>query len=105
MAGRSDNSESLKHDFRRGEIIWVLKQDYPQSVTARHLQLALRDRNIPLSERDLAIHLSYLEEAGFIRCLHRFDEEHARDSILSAALTAKGLLLFDQKITDQGVRF
>lgn len=105
MAVRSDNSDSLKHDYRRGEIIWVLKQDYPHAVTARHLQLALRDRNIPLSERDLAIYLSYLEEAGFIRCARQFEEERSRDRIMTASLSAKGMLLFDQKIADAGVRF
>lgn len=105
MAVRTDNSDSLKHDYRRGEIIWVLKQDYPHAVSSRHLQLALRDRNIPLSERDLGIYLSYLEEAGFVRCARRFEEEHARDKIVTASLTAKGMLLFDQKVTDAGVRF
>jgi hypothetical protein len=105
MPVRSENSDSLKHDYRRGEIIWVLKQDYPHAVTARHLQLALRDRNIPLASRDLAIYLSYLEEAGFIRCKRHFDEELAREEILTATLTAKGMLLFDRKIHDAGVRF
>jgi hypothetical protein len=105
MPVRSDNTDSLKHDYRRGEIIWVLKQDYPHAVTCRHLQLALRDRNIPLASRDLSMYLSYLEEAGFIRCARKFDEEQARDTILTAALTAKGMLLFDHKIADAGVRF
>ena len=105
MAGHSEAGASLKHDLRRGEIIWVLKQDYPHLVTLRHLQLALRDRNIPLSSRDLAAYLSYLEEGGFVRCEHRYDEETAHDRILAAALTAKGLLLLDKKISDPGVRF
>ena len=105
MAGHSEAGASLKHDLRRGEIIWVLKQDYPHLVTLRHLQLALRDRNIPLSEKDLASYLSYLEEGGYIRCEHRYDEGEAQDRILAAALTAKGLLLLDKKIADAGVRF
>jgi len=105
MAGRTDADHSLKHDLRRGEIIWVLKQDYPHLVTFRHLQLALRDRNIPLTERDLVSYLSYLEEGGFVRCQRRDDEEKAQDHILAAALTAKGLLLLDKKIADPGVRF
>ncbi len=67
MASRGEPGASLKHDFRRGEIIWVLKQDYPHLVTFRHLQLALRDRNIPLSQKDLEGYLSYLEEGGFAR--------------------------------------
>ena len=33
------------------------------------------------------------------------DESIARDQILTAALSAKGMLLFDQKINDAGVRF
>src|SRR3990172_6041949 len=105
MAGRNESPQALKHDLRRGEIIWVLKQDYPHLVTVRHLQLALRDRNIPLSARDLASYLSYLEEGGFVRCERHFDEESAQDRILAAALTAKGLLLLDKKIADPGVRF
>ena len=105
MAGHADPAASLKHDIRRGEIIWVLKQDYPHLVTFRHLQLALRDRNIPLSERDLESYLSYLEEGCYVRCERRYDEQAARERILAAALTARGLLLLDKKITDAGVRF
>ena len=105
MAGRNETAAALKHDLRRGEIIWVLKQDYPHLVTLRHLQLALRDRNIPLAARDLVGYLSYLEEEGFIRCERCWDEESAQDRILASALTAKGLLLLDMKITDPGVRF
>ncbi len=100
-----DNDVPLKHDYRRGEIIWVLKQDYPHLVTFRHLQLALRDRNIPLSQHDLNEYLSYLEESNYIRCEHYFDEKESRDRIIAACLTARGILLFDKKITDAGVRF
>jgi hypothetical protein len=99
------NDQALKHDLRRGEIIWVLKQDYPHLVTFRHLQLALRDRNIPLGKRDLESYLSYLEERGFVRCERHFDEHEAQSRILAAALTAPGLLLLDCKIADPGVRF
>ena len=113
MAGHADPSTplgaspgaALKHDIRRGEIIWVLKQDYPHLVTFRHLQLALRDRNIPLSQRDLESYLSYLEEGGYVRCERRYDEKESETRILAAALTAKGILLLDKKITDAGVRF
>ena len=103
MAGR--NEAALKHDLRRGEIIWVLKQDYPHLVTFRHLQLALRDRNIPLSEKDLESYLHYLEEGGYVRCVRRYDEAESQERILAAALTAKGILLLDKKLTDAGVRF
>ena len=105
MAGRTDAENPLKHDFRRGEIIWVLKQDYPHLVTFRHLQLALRDRNIPLSQKDLESYLSYLEEGGYVRCTRRYDERDSCDRILAAVLTARGILLLDKKITDAGVRF
>ncbi len=105
MAERSEPRPSLKHDFRRGEIVWVLKQDYPHMVTFRHLQLALRDRNIPLSQRDMEGYLSYLEEGGFVRCKRRYDEKESRDRILAASLTGRGILLLDKKITDAGVRF
>ena len=105
MAGRGELGASLKHDFRRGEIIWVLKQDYPHLVTFRHLQLALRDRNIPLSQKDLESYLSYLEEGGFVRCKRRYDEKESRDRILAASLTARGILLLDHKIADAGVCF
>ena len=105
MAGRTEADASLKHDLRRGEIIWVLKQDYPHLVTFRQLQLALRARNIPLGKRDLEMYLSYLEEGGFVRCERRWDEDSAQDRILAAALTARGLLLLDKKIQDPGVRF
>ena len=105
MAGHADPAASLKHDIRRGEIIWVLKQDYPHLVTFRHLQLALRDRNIPLSRRDLESYLSYLEEGCYVRCERRYDDSESQTDILAAALLAKGILLLDKKITDPGVRF
>jgi hypothetical protein len=105
MAGPSEGLASLQHDLRRGEIIWVLKQDYPHLVTFRHLQLALRDRNIPVARRDLESYLSYLEEGGFVRCERRYDEQDSQYQILAASLTAKGLLLLDRKFTDPGVRF
>ena len=105
MAGRTEADASLKHDLRRGEIIWVLKQDYPHLVTFRHLQLALRDRNIPIGKRDLESYLSYLEEGGYVRCECCYDDQEAESRILAAALTAKGLLLLDKKLTDPGVRF
>ena len=72
MAGSREGT-SLKHDVRRGEIIWVLKQDYPHLVTFRHLQLALRDRNIPIAKRDLESYLSYLDEGGYVRCERTFN--------------------------------
>ena len=105
MSGRTEEGAALKHDLRRGEIIWVLKQDYPHLIPFRHLQLALRDRNIPLAKRDLEMYLSYLAEGGYIRCERTFDEHESEELILAAALTAKGLLLLDKKITDAGVRF
>jgi len=105
MAGRNESPQALKHDLRRGEIIWVLKQDYPRLVTFRLLQLALRDRNIPLSERDLVSYLSYLEEGGYVRSVRRYDEGESQERILAAALTARGILLLDKKLTDAGVRF
>ena len=102
---RNESPQALKHDLRRGEIIWVLKQDYPHLVSFRHLQLALRDRNIPLSERDLVSYLSYLEEGGYVRCVRRYDEAESEQRMLAAALTARGILLLDKKISDAGVRF
>ena len=105
MAGSNEAGPTLKHDLRRGEVVWVLKQDYPHLVAFRHLQLALRDRNIPLGKRDLESYLSYLEEGGYARCERHYDDQEAQDCILAASLTAKGLLLLDRKFTDPGVRF
>ena len=104
MAGRNEGA-ALKHDVRRGEIIWVLKQDYPHLITFRHLQLALRDRNIPVAKRDLESYLSYLVEGGYVRCERYHDDDTGQQRILAAALTAKGLLLLDRKLADPGVRF
>ena len=105
MPANNETREALLHDIRRGEIIWLLRQDYPHLVTFRHIQLALRDRNIPLSEHDLQEYLSYLEESSFIRCERFFDEARSVDRVVAASLTARGILLFDKKITDPGVRF
>jgi hypothetical protein len=105
MATNNQTGEALIHDIRRGEIIWLLKQDYPHLVTFRHLQLALRDRNIPLSEHDLQVYLSYLEESNFVRCEHFFDESSSVSRIVAASLTARGILLFDKKLSDPGIRF
>jgi hypothetical protein len=105
MPGNNQTRETLLHDIRRGEIVWLLKQDYPHLVTFRHIQLALRDRNIPLSESDLHMYLSYLEESTFVRCEHFFDETRSLDRIVAASLTVRGILLFDKKLSDPGVRF
>lgn len=100
----SQISDALKDDFRRGEIIWMLKQDYPHAVTFRMLQLALRDRNVPISQRDLFSYLSFLEEREYVRCLRVYDEKESEEQISGAALTARGMMLFDRKISDPGVR-
>lgn len=105
MATNNPTRETLLHDIRRGEVIWILRQDYPHLVTFRHIQLALRDRNIPLSQNDLQEYLSYLEESAFIRCEHFFDETRSADRIVAASLTARGILLFDKKLSDPGIRF
>ncbi len=105
MPANNEARDALKHDIRRGEIVWVLKQDYPHLVTFRHLQLALRDRNIPLSQRDLESYLSYLEEAGFVRCERTYDDKDSKSRIIATALTGRGVLLFDKKVSDPGIRF
>ena len=105
MSANNVHSDSLIHDIRRGEIVWVLKQDYPHLVTFRHLQLALRDRNVPLSQKDLEGYLSYLEENGYVRCERRFCEKELENWILAVALTARGILMFDKKTSDPGVLF
>ena len=105
MAENNRTKEALINDIRRGEVIWILRQDYPHLVTFRHIQLALRDRNIPLSQNDLQEYLSYLEEGTFIRCEHFYDETRSADRIVAASLTARGMLLFDKKLSDPGVRF
>lgn len=98
------DNETLKHDVRRGEIIWLLKADYPHLVTFRMIKLALRDRNVPLSDADLFSYLSYLEEAGFIRCKREYNEGESQEFIAAAALSVRGMLLYDRKISDPGVR-
>src|SRR5207237_9328282 len=92
------HQDSLKHDLRRGEIIWVLKQDYPHLVTFRHLQLSLRDRNIPVSEKDLEAYLSYLEESQYVRCERYYDEKRSANRIVAAAPIARGLLPCHRKV-------
>ena len=105
MPANRNPKTSLKHDLRRAEVVWVLKQEYPHLVTFRLLQLTLRDRNIPLSQNDLEGYLSYLEENRYIRVERRFDERESKNHILAAALIGRGILLFDKTITDPGVRF
>ncbi len=97
--------ELLRHDTRRGEIIRILKQDYPHPIPFRVIQLALRDGNYPIGQRDLFTYLTYLEEGGYIRCVHGYDENESQDLIIAAALTNKGLQLHDRRISDPGVRF
>ena len=105
MHGNNESTSFLLDDIRRGEIVWVLRQDYPHLVTFRHLQLALRDRNIPLSHHDLQEYLSYLEENCFVRCERSFDDAAGEDKIIASALTARGILLFEKRVTDPGVKF
>ena len=107
-----------RHDRERGDVLRVLKEDYQRELTsARNLVGTLDALGLPLSEEDLAFHLIYLSDQGYVRVLrvkdmpsYRTDRRLAGwenpETIKFVKLLPKGLQLIDGLIAeDPSVKF
>ncbi len=106
-----------QHDVERGEILRMLVSFKGLWMKARTLLHALDDIGVSFSPEDLAFHLNYLAEGGYLDVRRRRDEPgwrgdrprpqgEAPDDIVLVRLTNRGLWLYDGKIdADPGVRF
>ena len=110
--------ERVAKAVQRGEILRVLKEDYNREMTSvRSLRGALDALGISLSENDLAFHLMYLADQGYLRFLrvkdlpgYRRDRspwgEDKPDTIKFAKMLPRGLQLLDGCIAeDPSVKF
>lgn len=108
--------EKQRHALERGDILRTLKEDYQSSMTpVRTLRGALDAQGVSLSHDDLAFHLSYLSDGGYVRLwrardLPGFRSDRERflkpDAVMFAKLLPKGLQLLDGLIAeDPSVKF
>jgi hypothetical protein len=59
--------KNLREEVARGEILLYLRKVYPESVTFLTLQHYLDgERAISIDEENLAFHIHYLAETGFL---------------------------------------
>lgn len=106
-----------QHDVARGEILRMLVSFKGLWMKARTLLHALDDIGVSFSPDDLAFHLDYLAEGGYLEVQRRRDEPGWRtdrprprgespEDIVLVRLTNRGLWLYDGKVDpDPGVRF
>jgi hypothetical protein len=105
-------TEQARHAAERGDLLRVLKEDYQQGMTsARNLLGTLDALGIPLSEQDLAFHLMYLADQGYLRIVRVKDTPAYRndrrmlgwekpETIKFLTLQPKGLQLLDGMIPE-----
>jgi len=112
------DAERVQKAIERGEILRVLKEGFTEALmSTRVLRGALDMLGISLSMEDLAFHLTYLSQQGYVemkrvRDLPGFRSDRALpswekpDTIKFARLAPKGLQLLDGLIAeDPSVRF
>jgi len=104
--------EGMRHARERGDLLRVLKEDYQRGMTSvRNLLGTLDTLNISLSEEDLAFHLMYLADQGYLRLVrvkdtpgYRADRRIAGwekpETIKFAMLLPKGLQLIDGLVAE-----
>jgi hypothetical protein len=110
--------ERERDNRERGNVLLVLKEDYRREMTSvRNLLGTLDALGISLSEEDLAFHLIYLSDQGYLRVLRAKDMPNYRrdrrlpgwekpETIQFIKLFPKGLQLIDGVIPeDPHVRF
>lgn len=109
--------ENLRHAQARGKILQILFEDYAREMTStRNLIGALDLVGLSISEDSFAVHMTYLEQQGYIRVwrtqdMHGFRRDRlfgsARpDDMRFAKLLPKGLQLVDGECAeDPKVKF
>jgi hypothetical protein len=110
--------ERMRHNLERGEILRVLQVDFCSSATMlKTLRGALALGGYPLTLDGLSFHLEVLAQQGYIELNRAEDTPGYRqdrmsalwkkpNTIISAKLLAKGLMLIDALIpSDPTVNF
>ncbi len=90
--------KALQHAVNKGQIITLLKPEYPGFVDFLVLRRAMANLGKALLERELVGYLHYLEEKGFVELKRDNDQ-----AILCAKITAAGLNLADGWVSDPAV--
>ena len=99
----NNEMELARKAAERGTLLNTLKQDYLSAMTSvRSLRGALDLQRISLSREDLAFHLVYLSDEGYVQIWRAREMPRFRpgagisaDEIVFAKLTGKGLRLID----------
>lgn len=81
-------------------VLELLRSVYPGALDMRGLMFALDNLGYPMPEADLAAHVSYMEEKGYLSFKSREGEGY---SISYVSLTAEGWDLIDGIKIDMGV--
>jgi repressor of nif and glnA expression len=84
----------------RVAILELLKTQYPGTMDVKQLRYVLSKIGYALLDNQIAAHLTYLEEKGFVRCEDR--KQYGFD-IQWCELTAKGWDFLDGHITEKGI--
>lgn len=88
----------------RGYILKVCKIDYPRPVGSNIIDVCLLDAGMHTSPSQLEGHLKYLQERGYVT-LNRVGISGMGAPIILVTLTAQGIDLLEETISDQGVCF
>jgi hypothetical protein len=86
------------NEAHRAEILRLLVPQYPTPLTFGGLQQALVINGHPMTSKELVFHVTYMEEAGYLK-LER-DTRRGLSRILSTAATKKGVDLHDGRIPE-----
>lgn len=88
----------------RGWIIRILQRAYPAGLEEETIFKQLHEMGYELTKKELLQHLSYLVEDDFIQLLQFGKTSY--QSVLNNKiykLTTRGIDLFEETITDEGV--
>ena len=96
MLNKSD-IENIENKYRRGLILQNLKQKYPEGVDFIVLQKALELQGHPVTKRELASLIEYLNDGGYVKVTY------LKKYILIITLSKKGIDLLEYAISDIGV--
>lgn len=94
------NTTGVKNRRTRIALLRLLKTEYPGALDLRAMQFALDNLGYPMPEHQLAAHLKYMQEKGFVSLTVKkgFGVE-----LSFAVLSASGWDLLDEIIADCGV--
>ncbi len=98
---RTDRQEkNIRPKFIRGQILKLLQKNLPADLSADMLWDWMDIRNYSITDTELLVFLSYLEEKGYIALkAERLDTE-SMDRVM-VSLTPKGTDLLEGNIADE----